>query len=82
MQISEPVAKDNSPKLRIIEIAVEGKKLPDMDGARNKSDTKVTLFMKWKQNQNDWHKVDQTEVIYDNLNPRYAKRFSVVYNLG
>jgi len=38
--------------------------------------------MKWKADQADWTEVDHTEVVHDNLDPRYEHHFDVVYNFG
>jgi hypothetical protein len=38
--------------------------------------------MKWKATQQEWTKVDQSEVIYDNLDPNYSHHFNVIYNMG
>lgn len=38
--------------------------------------------MKWKQSQDSWTEVDRTEVVADNLNPRFARCFNVIFNFG
>jgi len=38
--------------------------------------------MKWSAGQKDWLEVDQTEVVYDNLDPEWNHKFSVVLNFG
>jgi hypothetical protein len=53
----EPVVKE--PKtLRVLQIFVQGKKLKNLDGVRDKSDTQVALKMKWLKDQKDWVQVD------------------------
>jgi Ca2+-dependent lipid-binding protein len=77
----QPVMKE--PKtLRVLQIFVQGKKLKNLDGVRDMSDTQVALKMKWLKDQKDWVQVDQTEVVVDNLNPSYEHHFEVVYNFG
>ena len=67
---------------RIISIAMQGYKLKNLDGVRDKSDCQVSLYMKWKESQTEWQFVDSTEVIYDNLDPKFERHFNVIYNLG
>ena len=61
---------------------MQGKKLKNLDGVRDLSDTQVVLKMKWLKDQKDWVQVDQTEVVVDNLSPSYEHHFEVVYNFG
>ena len=68
--------------IRVLQIFVQGKKLKNLDGVRDLSDTQVVLKMKWMKDQKDWVQVDQTEVVADNLNPIYDHHFEVVYNFG
>ena len=74
--------EDFEQGLRVIQIYVEGEELKNMDEGRDKSDTQIVLKMKWKADQVDWTEVDHTEVVHDNLNPRYEHHFDVVYNFG
>lgn len=78
---TDPVNKVINNERRIA-ISMQGLNLKNLDGIRDKSDCQVSLFMKWKESQNEWQFVDSTEIIYDNLNPRFARQFNVVYNLG
>ena len=49
----QPVMKE--PKtLRVLQIFVQGKKLKNLDGVRDMSDTQVALKMKWLKDQKDW----------------------------
>lgn len=61
---------------------MQGRNFKNMDGNRDKSDTQVTLNMKWRPDQTNWTEVDRTEVIADNLNPNYAHHFDVIFNFG
>lgn len=61
---------------------MKGKDFKDLDGIRDKSDTQVTLFMKWRQDQSEWTEVDSTEVVPDDLNPNYSRSFAIVHNFG
>ena len=81
LQNLNSVVKDIKSE-RVMEISVRGKGLKNMDGFRDKSDTQVSLFMKWKANQLEWHKVDSSEVIFDNLDPVFTHNFNVIHNLG
>ena len=38
--------------------------------------------MKWQGSQQEWHEVDHTETIYDNLDPDWTHRFNVIFNFG
>lgn len=38
--------------------------------------------MKWQSDQKEWLEVDQTEVVFDSLDPNWEHKFSVVFNLG
>jgi Ca2+-dependent lipid-binding protein len=38
--------------------------------------------MKWQPNQAHWFEIDNTEVIHDNLNPKWQHHFDVVFNFG
>jgi hypothetical protein len=38
--------------------------------------------MKWQSSQANWVEVDRTDVVQDNLDPRYEKHFDVVFNFG
>ena len=38
--------------------------------------------MKWMSDQAEWTEVDHTEVVHDNLDPRYEHHFDVVFNFG
>ena len=54
----------------------------DLDNKRDKSDCQVKLMMKWQKDQAAWFDVDHTEVIHDNLDPKWEHHFDVVYNFG
>lgn len=56
--------------------------LKNLDQGRDKSDTQVVLKMKWHANQKNWSEVDHTEVIHDNLDPKWAHHFDVIFNFG
>ena len=68
--------------VRTLQIYVMCEKLKNLDGIRNKTDSQVTLNMKWQQTQEGWTEIDRTEVIADNLNPQFARCFNVIYNFG
>lgn len=70
------------PSLKIMQLYVQGKKLKNLDKGRDKSDYFCLLKMKWQQGQADWLEVDQTEVVFDSLDPKWEHCFSVVFNLG
>ena len=53
-----------------------------MDKGRDKSDSQVTMKMKWQPDQTTWTEVDHTEVVVDNLDPNYEHHFDIVYNFG
>ncbi len=61
---------------------MQGEKLKNLDSGRDKSDTQVVLKMKWQADQKDWTEVDHTEIVHDNLDPKYEHHFDVVYNFG
>jgi Ca2+-dependent lipid-binding protein len=56
--------------------------LKNLDSGRDKSDTQCVLKMKWHAEQTEWHEVDHTEVIHDDLDPNWSHYFSVIYNFG
>jgi Ca2+-dependent lipid-binding protein len=68
--------------LRVMNLYCRGSNLKNLDEGRDKSDTFVILYMKWQSDQDKWLEVDQTEVVFDSLDPAYEHKFSVVFNLG
>ena len=68
--------------LRVLQIFVQGRGLKNLDQGRDKSDSQVTMKMKWQPDQTTWTEVDHTEVVVDNLNPNYEHHFDIVYNFG
>ena len=68
--------------LRVVEIFPSGKGLKNLDQGRDKSDTFCVLKMKWQAGQVDWHEVDHTETIFDDLDPKWQHHFSVIFNFG
>jgi len=77
----KPVEKEFKG-LRIMKIFVQGRNLKNLDGQRDKSDTQVTLKMKWRKDQTEWAECDRTEVIADDLDPNYTHHFNVIFNFG
>ena len=69
-------------QLRVMSLYLRGKQLLNLDTGRDKSDTFVVLKMKWQSDQSDWLEVDQTEVVFDSLDPNWEHRFKVVFNFG
>lgn len=78
----KPPVEAEVQQLRTILINLEGKSLKNLDTGRDKSDCQAVLKMKWHQGQDRWFSVDHTEVIHDNLSPRWQHSFEVVYNFG
>lgn len=68
--------------LKIMQLYVQGKSLKNLDEGRDKSDYMCVLKMKWQKDQSEWLEVDQTEVVFDSLDPKWEHCFSVVFNLG
>jgi len=66
----------------VIQIYVQGKDLKNFDKGRDKSDTQVTLKMKWQPDQKTWTEIDHTEIVIDNLDPKYEHHFEIVFNFG
>jgi hypothetical protein len=69
-------------QLKVMHLYVRGMNLLNLDVGRDKSDTYCILKMKWQNDQKDWLEVDQTEVVFDSLDPNWEHHFSVVFNLG
>lgn len=67
---------------RQLRIFIKGRNFRDLDGIRNKSDTQVTLYIKWRRDQLEWTEVDSTEVVPDNLNPNFNNSFAILHNFG
>lgn len=68
--------------MRIVELFLSGRKLKNLDGRRDKSDTFCVLKMKWTGDQKDWIEVDHTETCFDNLDPNWEHTFRVIFNFG
>jgi hypothetical protein len=68
--------------MRVLQISVQGRKLKNLDKNRDKSDTQVTMKMKWQKGQQEWSECDRTEMIPDNLDPNYVHTFHVLFNFG
>lgn len=60
-----------------VEISVSCRGLQDMD-IFSKSDPMCVMFVKEGTN-NEWHEYGRTEVIWNNLNPDFAKKFVIDY---
>lgn len=78
----KPPVEEEVQSLRVILINLQGIGLANLDTGRDKSDCQAVLKMKWQQGQDKWFSVDHTEVIHDNLDPRWQHSFEVVYNFG
>lgn len=61
-----------------VELSVSCQNLIDLDSF-SKSDPQVVLFIKDKNNLNNWLELDRTEIVWDNLNPKFVKKFIIDY---
>jgi Ca2+-dependent lipid-binding protein len=84
MPPAEKKVEEECKTMRVIEIYMQGIKLKNLDTKqkRDKSDCQVVLKMKWLPNQKNWQQIDHTEVIHDNLDPKWQHHFDVVFNFG
>ncbi|XP_064632311.1 copine-8-like isoform X2 [Lineus longissimus] len=67
----------NAVPSSLVEISVECRNLVDMD-VFSKSDPMVVLFT-WEVSVSSWKEFGRTEIIWDNLNPVFIKKFVMDY---
>ena len=63
-----------------VEVSIRCSDLLDLD-IMSKSDPMCVVFQK-ASNPSQWHEIGRTEMISDTLNPQWAKKFILNYNLG
>lgn len=67
---------ENRPDTTKVQLFISCRKLKDVE-TFSKSDPFVEVFQ--KTHQQNWSKIGQTEVIWDNLNPDFVKNFIIDY---
>ena len=72
----QPNTTTAPPPLAQLELSFECRNLKDLDSGHGKSDPQIEVFMQ-KGYNTKWFKVDETEVVWDNLNPIWTKKIRV-----
>ncbi|CAD8209885.1 unnamed protein product [Paramecium octaurelia] len=75
MLMSQTLNSTQSKETQLLELFISCRQLDDLDLV-TVSDPYVILYRK---NNNFWIKIDQTEVIWNNLNPNFVKTFKIKY---